>query len=336
MPSVNEFLSNINTLSEAIRQRLDSSNKQNDALSKNTGQQDVVEGITRAVTNVMSSILSRQFPSSSPSAPAAQTVMSVTSSEEKPSVTSFGNFVAGKVALRGSTQAISAGYSAAGGAGAASAAGAAGASGVASSGGGLLASAGGAIAASGPVGWTIAGVVAAAAATIGSTAIMAKLFVSAKNYVADWSRELQQANDQYSANSGGMAAAMSSREVQEMLRSQRMGDELASSAGLLTGAEQRRKNQEEKLFTSLSKLENSVVAVLEESFAQMLEVLKPITETIADIADMLSKYLGSEQTNSDSWAVGDTLRRFSEEQEREAKKTQDTWNRMDRWMNGSL
>ena len=111
---------------------------------------------------------------------------------------------------------------------------------------------------------------------------------------------------------------------------------MASSAGLLTGAEQRRKNQEEKLFTSLSKLENSVVAVLEESFAQMLEVLKPITETIADIADMLSKYLGSEQTNSDSWAVGDTLRRFSEEQEREAKKTQDTWNRMDRWMNGSL
>lgn len=179
--------------------------------------------------------------------------------------------------------------------------------------------------ASNPIGVTIMAAVGAALAVVLTPVVLTKMFLSVKNMVADWSAELQQANRQYEGDSGGMAAVMSNREVQEFLRRQRIGEQLAGSADLLTGAEQRRKNAEERLFTSLQKLENSVVAAFEHTMAELLEAFSPLTNLVATYADEIAKWLGADDNQFGDWSVAATLRRFHDEQQERERRARQEW-----------
>jgi hypothetical protein len=122
--------------------------------------------------------------------------------------------------------------------------------------------------------------------------------------------------------SGGMAAVMANRDLQETLRNMRQGEAQSESAGRLAEAEQRRKDAAEPLDNAFSNLKNDLLAGMNDLLADFydwgIDRMNDLFEAIPDWIDKGYKIAKS------GGATGDgALGTFAKGLEAQAKKLED-------------
>lgn len=83
--------------------------------------------------------------------------------------------------------------------------------------------------------------------------------------------------------SGSMAAVMANRDISEMFRDIRKGENQAGSMKELVDAEQKRKNASEPLVNAMENAQNRILAALNETLVPMLNVANNIMEGLKEL-----------------------------------------------------
>ena len=148
----------------------------------------------------------------------------------------------------------------------------------------------------GPVGITIAAIVALGAAVVTATVFI----VGLPDKIRDFTDGLLDANRKFAAVSGSMAVVMAQLDMAKLQHDQRMGEALAPSAAALAESSTRLNNAMESQDKFWANLKNLGGTALNNAGASLAKTLEPIFNTLNQILEAL---LPPDTNNDQPWFI---------------------------------
>lgn len=130
---------------------------------------------------------------------------------------------------------------------------------------------------------------AVAGGAVGAAVDVAAAFIKVRDAVAQMTDAAMETAKRLSSMSGGMAAVVAMREVDQMMRDMKRGDATSDSARRLQIAESQRKDEENKIQIAIDNLTNEVLII---GNGVMTKILKGLNEGVDGVATLVKWFTG--------------------------------------------